>query len=98
MATTSTQRNNWVSAWRLQINALILAAEALKALNDEFVAGNFTANLVDGDMATGTPNQGILAGDIKSSVTNGLLMAQAVTDNLGHTIAPGASTTIYAIK
>lgn len=98
MAANSTQRNAWVTAMRLQVNALIAASEAIRALNDEFVANNYSSTLVDGDMATGTPNQGILAADVKSALTNALLMAQSVTDNLGHTIAAGASTTIFTIR
>lgn len=97
MATTTAQRAAWVTNWRNQINALIAAAEAIKALNDEWVANNYSGTLVNGDL-NGTSSSGILASDITSSVTNGLVMANSVVDNLGHTVAVGASATIFAIR
>jgi hypothetical protein len=96
MAANATQRGTFVTNWRAAINQLIQAADNLRALNEEYVANGYSGTLVNGDMVGA--NAGILAADVISSVTNGLLMAQAVTDNLGHTIPAGGSTAIYTVR
>lgn len=94
----STAKSDFISNYRAQIRSLVQTSQALKQLNDQYVALGYAGGggqIVDGDFVGS--NAGITATEFKLTVGNVNPIAKAITDNSTTTIAANTSSTIYPL-